>query len=302
MLSLLACSIAILVGCAGDGRHHDASSPRVVRLPFRLTTASNIVVRATLHDADAVDLMFHTAVDSVSLTREAIERLSRFDVADAVEVHSWGGNASARRSTGNSLRMGELAWRDVTIFESELSGPDTDGKFGPNLFEGRIVEVDYDAGELSIHSELPPLGAEFQRLDVSRRNGACFVTCELLVGGEVHATEFMLHTGFGGTALLDEAFLREHGLDSKLAVAGETTLRDSFGHPVPARSIRLPGLRFGSQEFLDVAVGTFDGHIGADRASVLGAALLARCHWILDPVHGHVYVAPRRSGIDAHRP
>jgi len=297
--SILASWIVTLAGCASGIRPHDVSSPRVVRLPFTLTAANNIAVRATLNDVDAVNLMFHTAVDSVSLTRETIERLSHFEVADSVDVKSWGGTASARRSTGNTLRMGELAWRDLTIFETEQSGPATDGKFGPNLFAGRIVEVDYDAGEISIHAVLPPIGTEFQRLDLARRNGACYVTCPMIVAGEIHATEFMLHTGFGGTALLDQTFLREHGLDAKLAVVGESTLRDSFGNPVPTRTVRIPSLRLGPQEFVDVAVGTFDGRIGSDRASVLGAGLLARCHWILDPDHGHLYVAPRRTEIAA---
>lgn len=288
--------IALLwASCAGvgEGARHEAT-PAAVRIPFTLTAADNLSIRATLNGADSVELMFHTAVDSVSMTKAAIARLSRFTADGSIAVQSWGGTTQARHSAGNTLQIGELVWRDVAFTEDDNSGPGTDGKFGPGLFAGKVVEVDFDAGQLVIHSTLPALDPRFERLDLTCRDGLLFVTGELEVGEGRYATEFLLHTGFGGTALLDEEFVRTHGLGEELVTISESVLTDSYGNPVKTRKVRLASLHLGGLTFTDVPVGLFDGALGSERVSLLGGGLLKRCNLVIDAENGHLYVAPSR--------
>ncbi len=264
----------------------------VVRIPFTLTAADNISVRAVLNGADAVDLMFHTAVDSVSMTKAAIAKLSGFKAEESVNVQSWGGTTAARHSTGNTLQIGGLVFRDVAVTEDENSGAGTAGKFGPSLFAGRIVDVDFDARELVIHAWLPAKAEGYQRLDFISRHGAMSVLGEVSVGERRLTTEFMLHTGFGGTALLDEEFVRTHELDAELKPYGASVLKDSYGNDVKTSKVLLPGLRFGGTTFANVPVGLFPGKIGSRRTSVVGAGLLKRLNFIIDAEHRRFYVAP----------
>ncbi len=283
-----------LVACtAVDGRSSHDSAP-VVRIPFTLTAADNLSIHATLNATDELDLMFHTAIDSVSLTKEAIARLSSFTVNECVAVQSWGGTATARQSTGNSLQIGELTWRDLTITESDNSGVGTDGKFGPSLFAGKVVEINFDSRELVIHPTLPAMDGSFQRLDLVSRHGAMSVIGELTVGERHYTTEFMLHTGFGGTALLDDEFVRTHNLGADLEPLGESALKDSYGNEVNTRKVRLPALRFGTTTFTDVPVGIFEGKIGSQRTSIVGSGLLKRYNLIIDAENHHVYVSPSK--------
>lgn len=270
------------------------TSTRTVRIPFTRTAADNLAVRATLNGSDAVDLMFHTAIDSVSLTKAATAKLPSFRADGTATVHSWGGSAEARHSTGNTLQIGPLVFRDLAITESDQSGPGTDGKFGPNLFAEHVVEIDFDASEIVLHAALPALGPQWQRLDLLVRDGSLSVVGEVEVGGRRLPTEFLLHTGFGGAALLDEQFVQAHGLGAQLATVRESELRDSQGNVVRTRTVRLPGLHLGTLAFRDVPVGIFDGALGARRTSILGGGLLKRCNLMLDVGNGHLYVAPSR--------
>ena len=158
----------------------------VTRIPFTLTESNNISVQVTINGTDKLDLMFHTAVDSISLTRAAVEKIPSLEMNESVEVQSWGGTAQASVSTGNRLQIGNLEWNEQTIFVDELSGPGTDGKFGPNLFAGMILEINFDNRELVIHTTLPPHATEtastYQRLDFSVHQGAMYVVGELTVG------------------------------------------------------------------------------------------------------------------------
>ncbi len=283
-----------LVACtAVDGRSNHASAS-VVRIPFTLTAADNLSIHATLNATEELDLMVHTAIDSVFLTKEAIARLSSFTANKSVDMQSWGGTTTARQSTGNSLQIGELIWRDLTITESDNSGVGTDGKFGLSLFAGKVVEINFDSRELLIHPTLPAMDGSFQQLELVSRDGAMSVMGELTVGDHHYTTEFMLHTGFGGTALLDDEFVRTHHLGADLEPLGESALEDSYGNEVKARKVRLPALCFGTTTFTDVPGGIFEGKIGSQRTSVVGTGLLKRFNLIIDAENHHVYVSPSK--------
>lgn len=273
-----------------------ANGPRTItRIPFTLTAADNLSVRAMLNEHEPLDLMFHTAVDGVALTQAAIARLARFHADGQVAVQSWGGTAQARQSVGNTLRIGELTFRDVVITEDLASGPGTDGKFGPSLFAGRVVAIDFDARELAIHDALPALDSRYDRLDLVVRHGAPFVTGEVVFGERACPVELMLHTGYSGTLLLDEAFVAANAHGAPLETIRERALQDSYGNTIKTRTVRLPRLRLGPLSFANVPVEVFPGRLGSERVSVVGSGLLKRCNLVLDLARAQVHLARNRE-------
>lgn len=288
----------LLLGFGGCAATQPATTEpaAIVRIPFTLTPADNLSIRATLNGTDAVDLMFHTAVDSISLTKTATARLTSFSANGIANVRSWGGATEARHSTGNSLQIGDLVWRDLSITEDDNSGPGTDGKFGPNLFAGKVVEIDFAARELKLHATLPAIAVTFDRLDLICGDGLMSVTGEVTAGERRYRTDFLLHTGFGGTVLLDEQFVQQHDLAASLPALGERVLVDSYGNPVKTRKVRLPALRFGATTFENVSAELFAGTLGSLRTSIVGCGLLKQFHLIFDVEHRHLYVRRFASG------
>lgn len=284
-----------LGGCAATGPA-STEPAAIARIPFTLTPADNLSIRATLNGTDTVELMFHTAVDSISLTKTATARLASFSANGTATVRSWGGASEARHSTGNWLQIGDLVWRDLPITEDENSGPGTDGKFGPNLFAGKVVEIDFAARELKLHATLPAIAETFDRLDLICRDGLMSIAGELTAGERRYQTDFLLHTGFGGTVLLDEQFVWQHELAASLPSRGERVLVDSYGKPVRTRKVMLPALRFGATTFADVSAELFHGTLGSLRTSIVGCGLLKQFHLIFDVEHRHLYVRRLASG------
>ncbi len=268
----------------------------VTKIPFTLTESNNISVQVTINGTDKLDLMFHTAVDSISLTRAAVEKIPSLEMNESVEVQSWGGTAQASVSTGNRLQIGNLEWNEQTIFVDELSGPGTDGKFGPNLFAGKILEINFDHRELVIHTTLPPHATEtastYQRLDFSVHQGAMYVVGELTVGDSKFTNQFMIHSGFGGTVLLDDEFVSTHELASKLPTISERELKDAFGNVLKTKKVKLSSLGLGRIHFADVPIEMFEGALGKQKISVLGGDILKRFNLIIDAANQHLYLSP----------
>ena len=283
-----------LSACAGGMQRSSPASadaaPEII--PFVLTAQNNMVVKAELNGTDSLDLMLHTAATDVTLTEEAVRRSTslRFDRADSVK--SWGGSETSRYSTGNRLRIAGREWKDVTVWEDKNSGHGTDGKFGLDLFRGKIVEIDFERRRIVLYERLPAEVAGFRKLAFEAHNGSMFVRADCVIDGVAYPHLFLLHSGYAGGVLLDDAFVAETGIDKKLRIVDETVLKDSFGHAIKVRKAVLPAFALGGTQLADVQAGFFAGQIGAQRMSVIGGDVLKRFNWIIDAAHGELYLRP----------
>lgn len=273
----------------------DESIKLPVRIPFTLTDSNNISIAAVINDTDRLNLMFHTAMGEIALTDDAVEKMKSVSFSESTEVQSWGGSGKTRVSTDNKLSLGELEWSKQTIYTDTHSGPGTDGKFGPDLFQGKILEVNFDSRELIVYSSLPDMvmdTAKYHRLDFTENRGSMYVAGTVGVADSKLNHSFMVHSGFGGTVLLDDEFVTTHELATKLETISERELKDSFGNIIKTRKVRLNSLEIAGRSFSGIPIEIFDGSIGRQKVSVLGGDLLRRFNMVIDSANHHIYFAP----------
>lgn len=270
----------------------EATPPGTTRIPFVLTKANNISILATIDKKHSVNLMLHTGFDGVSLTKETTARFSDLKLDKSETVTSWGGKAKSRSGDNHSLQIGDLTWEGITIGESEFSGPATDGKFGLDLFSDKIIEIDFDHSRITLHSKVPEMDPGFQKLNLIHKDNLWFIEGTVEAGKALYQNPFMIHSGFGGTVLLDDEFIIKHQLAGQLKTTSETDLKDSYGNIGKTRNVLLPSIRFGNSKLEGVSVGLFDAALGRQKLSVLGGNLLKRFHIILDRKGSWIYLKP----------
>jgi Aspartyl protease len=280
----------------------DASMQRDSKIAFVLTEANNISIPAVIDHRHPVKLMFHTGVDAVSLTKDATSRLGDLKLDKSETVTSWGGKSKARYGDNHSIQMADLSWERVTIGESDLSGPTTDGKFGPNLFSGKIVAIDFDTCTITLHDKLPEIDAAFQRLDLIVKNDLMIIEGSVQIGDKRYKNKFMIHSGFGGTLLLDDEFVNTNQLAELLPTTSVTELKDSFGNIVKTRNVLLPSISFGNFRLNGVTVGLFDAALGKQKQSLLGGNILKRFNIVLNLKESHIYLKPNKNFGDIAAP
>jgi hypothetical protein len=253
------------------------SKTRVEVIPFTLTKSNNISIAAVLNERDPVQLMFHTAVNSVSLTREAGGRMTSVLFDESGTSQSWGGEAKSGLSRGNTLRIGERVWTELLLTESEHSGLLTDGKFGCNLFADMVIEIDFEECELRLHPELPIYvleDPEFNCFETRQDRGSMFIEGSFEIDGKSYEHEFMVHTGFGGSILLDDAFVAEHGFTASFRNGSTRDLKDSNGNVLTTQMATLSSLSFGNADLSGIPVELFGGSIGGQKVSIVGSQVL----------------------------
>ena len=113
--TLIALAILSQSVCAQD---------KAVVIPFKLTAYNNISMQAILNGMDTVNLMFHTAASSVTLTEDATRKIKSLKFNSSTDgIKSWGGSDnSARLSENNVLRIEDLEFNSVAIWENKNIG------------------------------------------------------------------------------------------------------------------------------------------------------------------------------------
>ncbi|MEO1258646.1 MAG: hypothetical protein AAFZ15_07605 [Bacteroidota bacterium] len=287
LLILISC---LLVTVLAGAQEKSTESARKDTIPFILTPQNNLSIMAVLNQVDTLNLMFHTGAGGVALIESVTEKLPSWQAGGTEKVKSWGGETTADWSEKNSLQIGDLSWENVFITEDKYSGTGTDGKFGPNLFKEKLVEINFDKNVLVIHSALPKVEEGFEKMGLTFYRSSMFLEGIIKLDGKVLKNHFMIHSGYSGTVLFDDEFVAEHGLGQVLKTLSERELKDAYGNILKTKKSLLPSLDFGKNNFSGIPVGMFEGAIGRQKMSVMGGELIKRFNWIFDMGNDLVFI------------
>ena len=271
---------------------------QTLRIPFQLTAHNNIAVPAILNEMDTLHLMFHTAASDVTLTEDATRKLKSLRFNGTTDgIKSWGGTEnSARYSANNTLRIGGMLLSGIEIWENKFSGPDTDGKFGLDLFKGQYIQLDFEQKIMLVSPTLPKKLKKYQKFKLTIEDELMFIEASCAFGDTVIKHPFLIHSGYSGGLLLDDQFASENQLGEKLKIIGTKDLKDSYGNVIKTKKAILPGLRIGSNTLSNVPVGFFEGAIGRQKMSILGGDVLKRFQIVIDLKNGDIYLKGNKLG------
>ena len=258
-------------------------------IPFTLTESNNIAIQVVFNDSDTIPLMFHTAVHGVSLNTEAIGRMSSIRLDDSANVRSWGGNAITGYSTHNTMQIGGLVWDSISITEGRRSGDKTDGKFGWDLFENSMLELNFSKNYLVVHEHDKDLSRGYFKLELSIDRGLMFIDGQVKITDSNYSNKFLVHSGYGGAVLFDDDFVERTGLN-RLPTLSERELQDSYGNKLKTKKVQLPNFTLAEFEFSDIPAGIFEGAIANQKMSVLGGDLLKRFDYLFDFQNAKIYL------------
>lgn len=273
-------------------RHKQSDNTNSVYIiPFHLTSYNNLSVPAILNGKDSLNLMFHTAANALTLTEETIKRLNDLSFSGVDTVKSWGGSDNESRfSKNNILQIGSLKWEGQSIWENKNSGQETDGKFGTDLFENKVIELDFEENVMRISNNLPGKIKKYQKLKLSFENDYMFIEAGFKIADLTLNNKFLIHSGYSGALLFDDKFVAENKLDQKLKIVDEKQLKDSYGNILKTQKAVLPLLSIGNMNLPNVPVSFFTGGIGRQKMSIIGGDVLKRFNIIIDANRTFIYL------------
>ncbi len=295
LVAVVMLAAMLLTGFTNQTIRAPQAEHREIAIPFTLTDSNNIVVKTILNDTDALNLMLHTAARDVTLTEDATRKAKSIKFTSTDKVKSWGGEADSRFSKGNRVQIGDLKRNKLNVWEDKNSGKDTDGKFGLDFFEKRIIEINFDQRRIVLYDSLPPKSKKYERLKIVNDNGQFLVQGSCVIEGKEYTNKFLIHSGYSGGILLDDAFAASAGVDGKIRITDESSLKDSFGNTIKVKKGILPLFMLGGAKIVDVPTGFFAGAIGKQRMSIIGCEILKQFNLIFDIANQDLYIEQRHA-------
>lgn len=250
------------------------------KLPFRITKYNNIIVKALVNDKDSLDLMFQIAMENGSISPERKRKADHIIFKDEV-------------SENNTVKIGNLVTKNVQFFDNELTGQEADGKIGTGIFKGKAFKIDYDNNEFIIYDKLPNL-KEYQPIPLFPDKDQIFIAGDNVIGDQQFESYFLLQSGYPAGLLYNNQFADDKGLDKKLKIISEKTLKNSSGQSVITKQGVLPFFKLGNIILKDVSAGFFAGDLKTHKVSYFGADMLRRFIWIFDAERKTAYIKPSK--------
>lgn len=252
-------------------------------ISLTINDKNTIFVKAILNEIDTLNLNFDTGTTELILTEEVLKNkiLSR----------------PSLYNTYYDLKVGHRIYKNK-IYDAKLTGDGTDGRFGWDLFDGLIVELNYDKNLMIVHSKMPKYiikDKAFTKLDIR------FYSDLLLVNGVITQSNvknkdwFLFDTGYQRTTMLDDDLLKAGRFPvEKMEVIKKTIMKGAKGNEVPVITSNLDLLKIGSYELKNVPaqILTSNKPLKGVNIHILGNEVLKRFNTILDFQNNVVYLKP----------
>lgn len=245
-------------------------------IPFTLSSYNAIHVRAVINAIDTVNLHFDIGSFDFRLTREAIAKNERLQKV-------------------SSIQMGSLTWRDPVVVPTGVTAHEMDGRFGWNLFEGKIVEIDYDNNRLIVQSKLPKAVKGYRRSKLAFIHSFVCVKGKVEIANKRYDGSFLLDTGSDQALILDSAWAIQHNFPTDLPLIRSSVIKDPRGVKYETKTVLVPLLEINDFRLTNIPAFVLSGKNPTGFAiNFLGNDLLKRFNLILDFKNDYLYLKPNK--------
>jgi hypothetical protein len=264
-------------------------------IPFTLTAYNAIHVKAVFNKRDSVSLHLDLGAFDFKLTQEAIVKKTQLlstqpdALAGKVKPNF---RKLARVST---IQIGNLTWENPVFAATLLTAHEMDGRIGYNVFEGKVVEIDYDKSLLIVHSKMPKKIKGFTKSKLEFIRSYPCINAELSIKNKAYNGFFLLDTGSDKAVLIDSIWAAEQHLPKDLTLLRETSFKNPRGTVFISKTVICPLLNIQNSSFSNVPT-TLMGSVNPANVSVnlLGNDILKRFNTILDFKNDFIYLKPNR--------
>ncbi len=247
-------------------------------IPFVLTAYNNIVLKVLLDNKDTVDLKFDAGSTDFRITNDVLKN----------KLH-------LSKLEDHSFKIGSRLWENQRIYPVQLSGQGSDGRFGWNIFDGMVVEIDYDNNRFIVHSRLPYKPKGFSKFAIEYTNGLFCIQGSLQIQKKKFPNRFLFDNGYQKTIMLDTILMREQNYPQDLPVLKKVIMKNGQGKDVPVITVNNERLNLGNFKLTDIPVQLMTtGNPAGFKTHILGNEVLKRFNTIIDFQKNILYLKPNK--------
>lgn len=240
-------------------------------------------IKVVINKKDTLHLNFDTGATELTLIEESLQHKVKGDIK--------------LYNTFHDIEIGGRTYKSK-IYDIKMAGHETDGLLGWDIFDGLIVELDYDKNIMVVHSKLPKAVKRNKaavKLDIKYFNSRFFTQTQIAQSGTTVKDWFLFDTGYQKTVMLDNDLLKQENFPTdKMEFIDKVIMHGTIGNEVPVITSKLESLTIGKYELKNVpaqVMTTSKTQFGTN-IHILGSEVLKRFNTYLDFQDNTVYLIP----------
>lgn len=250
-------------------------------IPFIINNQNTIYVKAVFNKKDTLNLNFDTGTSELILTNDVLKNRLNSEIK--------------LYSTFYNLKIGKTDYQ-TKVYDAQLSGHDTDGRFGWDFFKDKVVELNYDKNIIVVHSEIPKYVLKdnaYTKLDIKFFDNVFSVESIISQSGIEIKDRFLFDTGYQRTAMLDNDLLNAEKFPiEKMKEIKRVIMKGAQGNEIPVVTSNLEKLKIGDYELKNVPIQKLTSYkpLKGVNIHILGNEVLKRFNTIFDFQNNIVYL------------
>jgi hypothetical protein len=254
-------------------------------IPFFINKYNTNYLPVVLNGTDSLLLNFDSGATEVCITTDGLKQ----KVKSQPKLYN----------TVYDIQVGNQSFKGK-IYDIAIAGNEVDGLLGWNLFDGMIVELDYDHHRMIVHSKMPgPLlhDSGYSKFNITFIKNKPFIESKIYQSGTSNKSLFFFDLGYQRTVMLDNDLLTASLFPTgKMQVIKKIIMHGTRGNEVPVITANLESLKIGKFKLKNVPAQIMTQ--GKPMASVnvhyLGSDVLKRFNTVLDFQKNVIYLKPNR--------
>jgi len=252
-------------------------------IPFYVNIYNTNLVHVVVNKTDSLVLNFDTGATEVSLTTDALEK----KVKSKPQLYS----------KFLDIQLGKHVYQSK-VYDTQMVGNEADGLLGWDVFDGMIVELNYDKNLFVVHSKMPEsirANPHFSKFKIRYMNNKPFIETAVTQDGIVNKDWFLFDLGYQSTVMLDNDLLASaHFPSAQMKVIKKVILHGTQGNEVPVITASLDRLQLGAFHLENVPAQllTQNKPMPGKNIHILGNEILKRFNTFLDFQKNIIYLMP----------
>lgn len=250
-------------------------------IPLTINEQNTIFVKAVFNRQDTFNLNFDTGTTELILTNNILKNRLK--------------GTTKLYDTLYNLEIGSRNYQ-TKVYDAELTGHGTDGRFGWDLFKDKVVELNYDKGVMVIHEQTPGQVIQdnaYTKLAINYFDNVFTVQSSMMQNGVTSKDSFLFDTGYQRTAMLDNDLLQKAGFPvEKMEEVKRVIMKGAKGNEIPVITSNLQKLMIGDYILNEVPVQQITGNkpMRGRDIHILGNEVLKRFNTFLDFTNKVIYM------------
>jgi len=271
-------------------------------IPFVLGKDNRIYITGRINGSVPLKFLFDDGADNTILFPSAFQKGAKLQLDGSIESRATGGIETRKTSNANGLAISKLKWQNEQVMYVDKQIGEGDGTIGYDVFEDKVIEIDYEKGLMIIHDGLFKMDKEYTRFPMQLNGGEVpSITGTLINNGKKYTADFLFDMGATGCLFLNQGFLSKNKLYGTMETIGEAQTTGAGSGAIKTTRALLPGFIFGNHTFKQVPVNLESPAEHDPGTGVLGMDILKRFYTVIDYQNNVIYVKPNRLINSAYK-